>query len=213
MRSAQPPARLKGNAKTSNLHLDLIEFSLSLSTIDADTRNQLLPVARDAVPFRIDREPAGMTEWSRVYGAALDLARKEKLVLPAAAVYFPFELSAGGQFVRLAVVARQTAAQWQHWVVLEMPSRLLPITMCHFPDRMMERRMPSSLTWLENGGDAWPDANELLIRTDTGLPASARQWIAHIAVQGGELLLHLAVAMICPGGIPAVRQLLRPGRA
>jgi hypothetical protein len=204
---------VKGKAKATNLHRDFIELSLSVPTIDGETRDQLIRAVRDAVPFRIEREPAGIAEWGRVYDAAADLARKWQLVLPAEAVYFPFNLHAGRQSIPFAVIARQTAARWQHWVFLEVPRCLLPITMLHFPDRMTERRMPASLTWLENGSDAWPDANEFLSLTEAGLPPNSRQWIAHVAVQAGELLLYVAIAATGASGAGRVTRLTRPGCA
>lgn len=213
MHSAWSLARMKGNAKNNNLNRDFIELSLSLSAIDTETRNQLTRAARGAAPFRIEREPAEVTEWGLVYCSAADLARKRQLVLPADSIYFQFSLPSGSQSASFAVIARQDGAQWRHWVLLEMPRRLLPIAMMHFPDRMTGRRMPALLTWLENGGDAWPEANEFLSRTEVGLPPNARQWIAHVAVQAGELLLYVAVAAISPDGVGRVTRLTRPGRA
>lgn len=149
----------------------------------------------EAVPFRFETEPVAAAEWREIYAAAAALAAKRELLLPNTVAYFEFKVPLSGGALTCAGIGRQVDSIWQSYMFVEMTVwQLVPIYMVHFPERMHPPRMPSALVWLEDGRNAWTDANAYLARRDAGQQPSLAQFAAHLAVQAGELLLYLAVA-------------------
>lgn len=148
----------------------------------------------EAVSFRFETEPVAVADWREIYAAAVLVANRE-LLLPATVVHFDFKVPSPEGSLTCAGFGRQIDLVWQSYVFVETKIWwLLPIYMLHFPQRMRSPSMPSALIWLEDGRNAWPDANAFLARQDTGQQPSPAQFMAHLAVQAGELLLYLAVA-------------------
>lgn len=149
----------------------------------------------EAVSFRFETEPVAVAEWHEIYAAAATLAANRELLLPATVVHFEFKVPSSEGPLTCAGFGRQIDLVWQSYVFVETKIwRLVPIYMLHFPERMRSPSMPSALIWLEDGRNAWPDANAFLARQDAGQQPSPAQFMAHLAVQAGELLLYLAVA-------------------
>lgn len=149
----------------------------------------------EAVSFQFETEPVAAAEWLEIYSTGAALAARRELVLPAAVLFFEFVVPSPEGPLTCACIGRQLGQDWQSYLFVEAKIwRFLPIHMLHFPERMISASMPSVLIWLESGRSAWPDADAFLACHDAGQRPSPGQFVAHLAVQAGELLLYLAVA-------------------